>query len=51
MADVKADFGDEVLEKLKEVGWFVAVTLLRFLLEKIVGGNPASGEGDVETKH
>lgn len=51
MADLERDFGDEVLDKLKEVGWFVAVTLLRFLLDKILGGNPGPGESDVETKH
>lgn len=51
MANVEKDFGDEVLEKLKEVAWFVAVTLLRFLLDKVLGGNPGEGEGDAETKH
>lgn len=51
MADVDRNFGDEVVEKLKEVAWFVAVTLLRFFLEKIVGGNPGPGEGDAEKKH
>jgi len=51
MADVERDFWDEVLEKLKELGWFAAVTLVRFLLEKLVGGNPREGESDVETKH
>lgn len=48
---MKGDFGDDVVEKLKEVGWFVVIALLRFLLDKVLGGNPGSGDGDAETKH
>ena len=51
MGEKEKDFGDEALEKLKEIGWFVAVSILRWLLGRIVGGDPDRGDGDAETKH
>lgn len=51
MASLKLGFSDDLKEKLKEIGWFVAIGLLRWLLERLVGGNPDEGEGDAETKH
>lgn len=48
MASMRVSFGEEAIEKLKEVGWFVAVSLLRWLLEQVVGGNPGGGDDHVD---
>lgn len=48
---MKLDFSDDFKEKLREIGWFVAIGLLRWLLERLVGRNPGEGDGDAEAKH
>lgn len=46
-----SDFKDELLKKLREVGWFAVVAVLRWLLERLVAGSdPEDGNG-AEKKH
>jgi hypothetical protein len=47
---MKGDLGEDVVDKLKEVGWVVLVSLLRWLLERLLGGSPDEGERDVGGK-
>jgi hypothetical protein len=48
---MKGDLGEDVVDKLKEVGWVVLVSLLRWLLERLLGGSPDEGDGNAEGKH
>lgn len=50
-ASVESGFSDEARKKLKEIGWFVLVGLLRWLIEYLTRDNPGEGEDDVEGKH
>lgn len=50
-ASWESGFGDEARKKLKEIGWFVLVGLLRWLIEYLTRENPDEGEGDAERKH
>lgn len=47
----ESSFSEEARDKLKEVGWFVVMALLKWLIEYLTRGNPGEGEGDAETKH
>lgn len=48
---MKTSLFDDLKDKLKEIAWFVAIGLLRWLLDRLVGGNPGEEESDVETQH
>lgn len=43
-ATTKSGFSDEAREKLKEIAWFVAIGLLRWLIEYLTRGNPGEEE-------
>lgn len=51
MASMKSSLSDDLKTKLKEIAWFVAIGLLRWLLERLVGGNPGEEDEDAGTKH
>lgn len=44
-------FGEDFKKKLKEIGWFVAIGLLRWLIEYLTRDNPGEDQGDAEGKH
>ena len=48
MAKTRAGFTDDAVDKLKEIGWFVLMGLLRWLIDRLTQGNPGSGGQDVE---
>lgn len=48
---MKESLSDDLKDKLKEIAWFVAIGLLRWLLDRLVGGNPGEGGDDAESKH
>lgn len=50
-ASWESGLGEELRKKLKEIAWFVAIGLLRWLIEYLTRENPGEGESDAETKH
>lgn len=43
-------FGEDFKKKLKEIGWYVALGLLRWLIDRLTRGNPGSEDGDAAGK-
>lgn len=47
-AEERAGFGEELRDKLREIGWFALLGILRWLIEYVTRGNPAGGDKDAE---
>lgn len=45
------DFKDDLVEKLKELGWWVAVALVRWLLEYLARSDASKESGRAEAEH
>ncbi len=47
----KEGFKDDLVEKLKELGWWVAVALVRWLLEYLTRSDGLEESGRAEGEH
>lgn len=43
---VESGFGEDARKKLREIGWFVLVGLLRWLIEYLTRDNPGEEQPD-----
>lgn len=51
VAKVESGFGDDARKKLREIGWFVLVGLLRWLIDYLTKDNPGEDGEDAENQH
>lgn len=49
-ASWESSLGTALREKLKEVGWFVLISLLRWLMDRLTSGNPGGEKDGAENK-
>ncbi len=50
VASWEANLSEALRAKLKEVGWFVLISLLRWLMDRLTRGNPGGETNGAEDK-